>query len=111
VLKHSNAEVLNALENLPEGIDAIYDEAMERIETQQKGNKELAERILSWITYAYQPLSVKKLRVALSVLPFMTKLDTQDLIYKQKLTSVCAGLVVIDREHQVVRLVRKYLMR
>jgi hypothetical protein len=97
--------VLHALDKLPNEIDQIYDEAMERIE-QQSNTKELAKRVLSWVIYASRPLSLKELQYALAVSPKMTEMDPLDLVFEWKLTSVCAGLVVIDKEQQVVRLAR-----
>jgi hypothetical protein len=98
--------VLRALDKLPNEIEQIYDEAMERIE-RQSNTTELAKRVLSWVIYASRPLSLEELQHALAVSPKMTDMDCCDLIFEWKLTSVCAGLVVIDKEQHVVRLARK----
>ena len=105
--KLNSRQVRAALENLPEGMDGTYDEAMERVERQDDSRKELAKRVLSWITYAVRPLSVKELQHALAVMPDTTKLDPDDITDDEILTSVCAGLVVIDEERNVIGLVRK----
>src|SRR5580698_1643659 len=68
-------QVRMALENLPEGMDNTYDEAMERIERQDDSRTELAKRVLSWITYAVRPLSVTELQHALAVVLDTTNLD------------------------------------
>lgn len=47
--------VRKALEALPKGLDNTYDEAMERIEKQNKDDQELAKRVLYWICYALRP--------------------------------------------------------
>ena len=101
------AEVRSALEMLPEGVNDTYDEAMERVEQQDTRRKQLAKRVLSWITYASRPLSVKELQHALAVLPNTTGLDPEAIIDKEILTSVCAGLVVIDEKRNIIGLVRK----
>jgi plasmid replication initiation protein len=108
VEQHSKAGVTNVLDNLPNDIDDIYNQAMERIERQPKPDKELAERVLSWITYAYRPLTVEELQHALTVSPQMANLDASALIFDWKLTSVCAGLVVIDPEQRIIRLTREW---
>jgi hypothetical protein len=77
---------------------------MVRIEQQHKVDKELAHQVLSWIVYARRPLTVEELQYAVSVSPGMTELDPKGIIYKGKLTSVCAGLVVVERN--TIRLVR-----
>jgi hypothetical protein len=105
--KLSAAEVLSALENLPEGMDDTYDEAMERIERQVDSRKELAKRVLSWMTYVVRPLSVRELQHALAVVPNTTNINPNAIIDEEILTSVCAGLVVVDQERNVIRLVRK----
>src|ERR1700722_14181975 len=100
-------QVRTALENLPEGMDNTYDEAMERVERQDDSRKELAKQVLSWITYAVRPLFVDELQHALAVMPDTTKLDPDDITDDEILTSICAGLVVIDEERNVIGLVRK----
>jgi len=101
-------QVRTTLENLPEGMDNTYDEAMERVERQDDSRKELAKQVLSWITYAVRPLSVEELQHALAVVPDTTNLDPENITDEEILTSVCAGLVVIDGERNVIGLVRKY---
>src|ERR1700722_17792671 len=93
VEKLNPRQVRAALDNLPEGMDGTYDEAMERVERQDDSCKELARRVLSWITYAVRPLSVKELQHALAVIPDTTKLDPDDITDDEILTSTCAGLV------------------
>src|SRR5271170_4488919 len=99
VAKFNAREVRAALENLPEGMDGTYDEAMERVERQDDRRKRLAIRVLSWIIYAVRPLSVKELQHALAVMPDTTKLDPEDIIDDEILTSICVGLV---RKHPTV---------
>jgi hypothetical protein len=40
-------------------------------------------------------------------MPDTTKLDTDDIIDNEILTSICAVLVVIDEEQNVIGLIRK----
>jgi hypothetical protein len=96
VAKHNLTAVRKALEILPKEMDDTYDEAMERIERQNEDDKELAKQVFSWITYAHRPLSVKELQYGLAVMPEMTDMDPDAIIDEEILTSVCAGLVVID---------------
>src|SRR3984957_7148815 len=100
-------QVRAALDNLPEGMDGTYDEAMERVERQDDSRKQLAKRVLTWITYAVRPLSVKELQHALAVIPDTTELDPDDITDDEILVSICAGLVVIDEERNIIGLERK----
>ena len=95
------------LENLPAEVNATYDEAMNRIEGQSKDDRKLAKEILCWITYARRPLSLEELQHALAVSPGMTELDIGGLVDVSILTSVCAGLVIVEKQSAVVRLIRK----
>ena len=104
--KHSAAQVTRALKNLPRGMEHAYDEAMKRIKHQDELDRALAYRVLSWITFACRPLSVKELQYALAVSPGMTQLDQDEMIFEECLTSYCVGLVVIDKDSRIMRLVR-----
>jgi hypothetical protein len=104
--KINRTEVRRGLENLPAEVNATYDETMNRINGQIKDDRELAKKVLCWITYACRPLSLEELRHALAVSPGMTKMDTDALVDESILTSVCAGLVVVEKESALVRLVR-----
>ena len=99
--------IRNALETLPTGMNSTYNEAMKRIARQGEHDKQLAERVLSWITYACRPLTVRELQHAMAVRPNTTYLDTEAIEDELILTSVCAGLVVVDKKGSTIRLVRK----
>lgn len=110
LINHSNSRaVRNALEVLPAEVNATYDIAMERIKSQGEADRKLAERVLSWITYAYKPLSLQMLQHALAVFPGMTVIDPDAFEHELILTSVCVGLVVINEQSNIIRLVRKQL--
>lgn len=102
-------EVRKALQNLPRDTSHIYDETMKRVEGQIKGHRKLAEQAFSWIIYAYRQLSFEELQHALAVSldSEMTFMDPNALVDEKILTSVCAGLVVVDPQSNIVRLVRK----
>ncbi|KAI9767661.1 MAG: hypothetical protein M1840_005532 [Geoglossum simile] len=105
VTKATRKDIRKALETLPKELDGTYEEAMRRIESQNDDDKQLAEQILSWISYALKPLTLKELQHALAVEPGEPALDEDNLPDEELLTSVCAGLVTIDRESNIIRLV------
>lgn len=99
-----------ALAQLPRGagsnaIDLAYEEALNRVNSQMEGQRELANRILILIAYAYEPLSVLELREALSIDPGSVRFDSEAMPDLEDLTDHCAGLVVVDEQRGVVRLV------
>jgi hypothetical protein len=64
----------------------------------------LAEGV-TWLTYAYRPLRITELQ---HVLQFGETFDNDEIADKETILSVCCGLVVTDRESQIVHLVREY---
>jgi hypothetical protein len=100
------AGVRKSLQILPNGLDDSYNETMERICRQDEDRKQLAMQVFMWITYAVRPLRIGELQHALAVEPQTACLDPETIYDVEILLSVCAGLVVIDDEQHVVRLVR-----
>jgi len=100
--------ILSALEKLPDGFDGTYDDALERINRQSKKRKYMAYCVLSWISYAFRPLSLIELQYALAIREGMTKMDDNDLDDEEFLISVCAGLVTVSEESHQVGLVREW---
>ncbi len=86
-------------------LSSAYDEAMERINGQQAGFQLLANNVLSWITCAKRPLTTRELRYAIAVEIGEFELDEDNLPDIEDIVSVCAGLVTIDEQSGVIRLV------
>ncbi|KAI1359875.1 hypothetical protein F5Y08DRAFT_318569 [Xylaria arbuscula] len=82
-----------------------YDQAMNRINGQELGFQELAKKTLSWITCAKRPLTKTELQHALAVEIGESKLDDDNLPQIEDMLSACAGLVTIDEESDIIRLV------
>jgi hypothetical protein len=78
---------------------------MIRIEGQVTDQEELAKQVLSWITCAERPLTTLELQHALAVEVGESSLDEDNLPEIEDMVSVCAGLVTIDEESNVIRLV------
>jgi hypothetical protein len=104
----TKADIKQTLQHLGQGIDGLhktYEQAMERIEGQGIRIRELAKRILAWIIHAKRPLSTTELRHALATKPGSVNLDKDYLPSVQVLRSVCAGLVTVDEQSGIARLV------
>jgi len=65
----------------------------------------LAKNVLSWITCAKRPLTTLELQHAMAVKVGDTKLDEDNIREIEDMVSVCAGLVTIDEESNIIRLV------
>jgi hypothetical protein len=99
--KYTIRDILAALESLPEGRNAItetYDNAMQRIKDQSAPDRELAEKIIMWISHIREPLTLHELQCALTIREGDTALDLDDLIPGELLISACAGLVKVEKE-------------
>ena len=106
--KPTITDVKNTLRHLPRGSEALnlaYREAVERIQAQPEEYREPAKRIISWITLARRPLSVTELRHALAVESDKPYLDEDSLLEAEDMPSFCAGLVTIDDQSSIIRLV------
>ncbi|RYP86354.1 hypothetical protein DL769_000738 [Monosporascus sp. CRB-8-3] len=106
--KRTKSKVKSTLENLSKGskaLDKAYDEAIERIDSQLPEDRALAKSVLSWITYAQRPLTTGELCHALAVEPGEDELDRDNIPDVEDIVSVCAGLVTVDRESNIIRLI------
>lgn len=103
--KATRNAVLDALKNLPKGLDDTYEEAMQRIDSQNDDDRELARKVLYWTTCARRPLTVEELQHALAVKIGTSRLDEGDIVDEEILFSVCAGLVTTSQESKIVRFI------
>jgi hypothetical protein len=78
---------------------------MERINGQIKDQEELAKQVLSWITCAKRQLTTTELQYALGVEVGESELDEENFSQIEDIVSVCAGLVTVDEESGIIRLV------
>lgn len=97
--------ILSALEQLPSELDDVYDSILDRIYSQNSDDANLAINILKWITYAKEPLQPTTLQHAVAIKHDSTDIDDGDLIDVEDLVSLCAGIVTVDRERGIIRLV------
>ena len=105
----TSAKILReALKRLPTGSNAYdnsYEEAMTRIEGQLEDRRKLAKQAIAWISCAKRPLTFRELEEALTVELGDTALDRQNISGVQDMVAFCAGLVAVDRESGIIRLV------
>ncbi|KAL9085606.1 MAG: hypothetical protein Q9165_007506 [Trypethelium subeluteriae] len=120
--KRNKLRVLSTLDKisresgtLEEAYSKRYDEAIERIDSQSQDDRKLAKRALCWISYAQRLLTTDELSCALAIRPGDQSLNRDNIYDIEEITSVCAGLVTIDSESRIIRLVhyttQKYFER
>ena len=97
--------VAQALDNLPGGLDAAYDQAVQRMRDGKQWD--LAELALTWTVHARRPLHLNEFNHALSIKAGMTEIDEDEIQDGEMFVSECAGLVVIEKGSLLVRLVHE----
>ncbi|KAH0536261.1 hypothetical protein FGG08_006856, partial [Glutinoglossum americanum] len=97
--------IKQALRKLPIGLDNSFNKTLERIGQQPYEKKELAVEILLWISHAKRPLLVDELRQALAIQLDKPEFDEDDMPMQGMMVAVCMGLVIIDRDSSIIRLV------
>jgi ankyrin repeat protein len=100
--------VLASLSALSQGLQTLeraYEDAISRLKSQLPGDAALAVQVLTWIVYAERPLTTTELCHALAIEVDKASLDFDNLLDIEDIVSVCAGLVTIDEDSDIVRLV------
>jgi hypothetical protein len=101
-------EARQIIQHLPKDTNEVYADTIKRVEAQPEKSRKLAKQVFSWIIYACRQLSPEELQHGIAVTSYdMRDMDPDALVNEEVLTSVCAGLVVIDKGSNIVRLVRK----
>ncbi|KAF7354290.1 ANK-REP-REGION domain-containing protein [Mycena venus] len=103
--KPSVKAIREALNKLPKDLRETYESAMKRIKGQTEEDVKIARSVLTWVVHAKRPLTVSELRVALAIEPGAEQFDGENVLDIEVILSVCAGLVVVDEQLSVVRLV------
>jgi hypothetical protein len=78
---------------------------MERIEAQDADSQKLAKHVLSWIISAKRHIIAVELQHAFAVEVGKPELNEKNLPEIEDMVSVCAGLVNIDKQSYIIRLV------
>ena len=107
--KFTARKVREALARRPKGsgstaLNIAYEDTIKRIREQEKGSSNLAIATLSWISLAVKPFSLSELQCTLSIEQGDTVMDEDKFVDQETLSSVRAGLIIVDHESSVVRL-------
>ena len=84
-----------------------YSDMIVEIEGKSTEHRKLAKRVLAWMSYAQNPLSTGELCHAVAVEPGDCQLDPEKIPDIDKIVSVCAGLVVVDKKSHSARLIHR----
>ena len=93
------------IENPPNTLNQLYDAAFGRIDAQNEDDRVIAKKALCWVAYAFEPLKIHMLCEVLAI-----DSETKDLDFEASpplnfVLNACAGLLIVDKETETVRLV------
>ncbi|KAI8711857.1 hypothetical protein NCS52_01450300 [Fusarium sp. LHS14.1] len=91
-------DLKRTLNNLPRPskINSLYEGAMERINRQPEGDKDLALKTLSWVVRARRPLLLSELLIALALNPEDDDIDEDSKPADSLIASLTAGLFTME---------------
>jgi len=98
-------DVRHALLHLPKELYESYDEVMIRIWEQNEYDRNLAKQVLGWISHVKRQLTVTELQHAIAFTIDPVEINDADLFPEADLVSVCAGIVTVDPNSNIIRLV------
>ncbi|KAG2002368.1 ankyrin repeat domain-containing protein 50 [Coprinopsis cinerea AmutBmut pab1-1] len=93
------------LEQFPVGIEGMYAASISRIESQDPELVRIAKQVLFWLVFSRGPLSLRDLQSALGVNPQTYSVEKSLMPDEESIIDLCCGLVELDTESDVVRLV------
>jgi len=83
----------------------VYGATIERIKAQEGDKSRLGMTALMWISHAERPLQVDELCHALAVQLGSTDFDDGNIPSMSTLVNCCQGLITVDKEASIVRLI------
>jgi hypothetical protein len=105
-------QVKDALRTMPNDLAEMYNSTLERIGKQSERDRELAIKVMAWISRSKRPLTIDELRHALSIeytheKDRPRKLDSDRFFRAEDFVEVCIGLVILEEESSMIRFVHK----
>ena len=100
--------IRTALQHLPKrsnAYDKVFHDALARIDGQIESDKVLAKQVISWIALTKRPLTTAELQYAIAIEIGTSEFDAETFLEVESMISVCAGLVTVDEESRIIRLV------
>jgi len=98
----TKADMRRALEGLSETLDEAFRNSLDRIRGIAPARRDLAFRIMTWVSYARRPLQMQELQQALATREGEKDLDSDNIVPARVIIESCAGLVQLDHETDTV---------
>ena len=94
--RYNKRSLRNAVYHLPEKLNSIYEEALQRMNSLDEEDSLLAKQVLIWVMYLPQDLSPRALQQTIASQRKDDLFDEESLIDPIMLISVCCGLIALD---------------
>lgn len=98
-------EMEEALKAVPRGLNDAFEETLQRIHRLPDGRRRLGLNTLMWVSHVRKPLTVTELSDALAIKLGDTSLNSKYRPSQKMMVGCCLGLVTVDEESSVIRLV------
>ena len=96
------------LEDFPSQIKDAYLQTWDRILDEGEECVLLVKLVLLWVLNAKRAMTLRELERAAAISPHNFKFESDRLVPGATLIAMCRGLLVVEEESQIVRLVREY---
>jgi len=105
----TKADVKRTLNNLSTNLTEVFSSTMARISVLSSNRRNLAFQTLMWISHARRPLTVAELQHAMAIRFEEDDLDRDNFPSVRTVLDCCCGLVEVNQESGVIRLVHHSL--
>ena len=105
----TKSEIRKSLHNLSTNLSQAFEDTIERIGNEPRNRQQIAMQSLMWVSHARSQLRIIELQHALATQVGDTKFDEDNLLQARLIVDCCFGLIVLDNESSIVRLVHHTL--
>ena len=103
----SVGQIRRVLGGFPSQIEDVYLHTWSRVVEQGQEAASLVKSVLVWVLNATRSMTLDELERAVAVSPETYKFDPDNKVPGSTLIAICRGLVIMEEESRLVRLVRK----
>ena len=100
-------DAMETLEAFPTSIEDVYRRTWDRIVQSGPLQASISQATFTWVLNAKQSMTIGQLRHALATSPETYRFESARLMSEAVLLATCRGLITVDKESKIVRLVRK----
>ncbi|KAH6889059.1 hypothetical protein BKA70DRAFT_885720 [Coprinopsis sp. MPI-PUGE-AT-0042] len=101
----SAQDVRDTLKAFPSSIEDVYHQTWSRISNEGRKHASLAQAALIWVLNASRSMTIDELERAVATSPDTHKFEPGRLVPGATLISLCGGLITVEEESRLVRLV------